>query len=364
MATVIHWTHPHHTPDGAPSQVLEDPHIPYGNLSKDARKRFANLMMDSAFKIVFGLPASEKTLIGLLETLIPGKKIRSIKYLDKEIPGFFLEDQKTVFDLYCESEDRERFIIEMQLNPQKNFRERVLFYSTFPLREQLLKPVEEQYLRNSGASRKIQSYHLVPVYVISILNFKLKHQKEASLRDGLLSSYSIRSDQDGELMTDALHFLFLELPRLKYKKDEAFRCKTMLEKIAFVFRHSSFLEDRPVELSGELFERIFHAAEVANMTAEEFLAYQSEMLASFDQMAQREYAREEAFKDGREEGWEVGLDEGRKEGRKEGREEGRKEGREEGRKEGLEEGRKEAREEIIRKLVQQGIPVEKIQDIL
>lgn len=291
MATVIHWTHPYHADDEAPS-VLEDPRIPYKGLSKGTRNRFANLMLDSAFKIVFGLPACEQTLIGLLEALLPDKKIHSIRYLDKEIPGFFLEDQKTIFDLFCEGYDGEQYIIEMQLNPEKHFRDRVLFYSTFPIREQLITPMEEQYHRNTGERKKIISYHLVPVYVISILNFKLPHENEASLRDGILSSYSIRSDQDGERMTDALHFLFLELPRLPYKKDEASRCKTMLEKIAFVFRHSSFLEERPAELSEDLFERIFHAAEIANMTPEQFLQYQSKMLASFDLLAQKDYAYE------------------------------------------------------------------------
>ena len=292
MATVIHWTHPYHAVDEAPS-VLENPRIPYKGLSKGTRNRFANLMLDSAFKIVFGLPACEQTLISLLETLIPDKRIHSIRYLDKEIPGFFLEDQKTVFDLFCEGDDGEKFIIEMQLNPQRHFRDRVLFYSTFPIREQLITPMEEHYHRSTGERKKINSYHLVPVYVISIINFKLKHGKGASLRDGILSSYSIRSDQDGECMTDALHFLYLELPRLEYGKDEAFRCKTMLEKIAFVFRHSSFLEERPAELSEDLFKRIFHAAEVANMTAEQFMQYQSNMLASIDLLAQKDYAFEQ-----------------------------------------------------------------------
>ena len=291
MATVIHWTHPYPTSDEAAS-TLEDPRIPYKGLSKGTRNRFANLMLDSAFKIVFGLPACEKTLTGLLEALLPDKKIHSIRYLDKEIPGFFLEDQKTIFDLFCESDDGEKFIIEMQLNPEKHFRDRVLFYSTFPIREQLITPMEEQYHRNTGERKRILSYQLVPVYVISIINFRLNHREGASLRDGILSSYSIRSDQDGEPMTDALHFLFLELPRLPYKKNEAARCKTMLEKIAFVFRHSSFLEERPAELSEDLFERIFHSAEIANMTPEEFLQYQSKMLASFDLLAQKDYAFE------------------------------------------------------------------------
>ena len=323
MAKVIHLVHSYQSSDEAPL-MLQEPRIPYKALSKGTRSRFANLMLDTAFKVVFGLPACEQTLVELLEALIPGKKIHSVQYLDKETPGFFMEERKTVFDLFCKGDDDEKFIIEMQLNPQKHFQDRVLFYSTFPLREQLITPLEEQRLRNSGKRRKIQDYHLIPVYVISILNFKLEHEQESSLRDGILSSYSLRNDQDGELMTDALHFLFLELPRLTYEKDEAFRCQTLLEKIAFVFRHSSYLAERPVEFSEDLFKRIFHAAELANMTSKQFQKYQKDMTTAIDLIAQRDYAHEEGFN----------------------------------------EGKIEERERIIRRLLQKGMSPEEIQAII
>ena len=319
MATVVHLVYGYHLSEKAPS-VLEEPRIPYNALSKGTRSRFANLMLDSAFKVVFGLPACEQTLIELLEVLIPGKKIHSVRYMDKEIPGFFLEERKTVFDLFCEGDNKEKFIIEMQLNPQKSFQDRVLFYSTFPIREQLITPLEEQHLRRTGERRKNRDYHLIPVYVISILNFKLEHTQDTSLRDGILSSYSIRNDQDGEPMTDALHFLFLELPRLEYGKDEAYRCKSLLEKIAFVFRHSSFLEERPAELSEDLFKQIFHAAEVANMTSKQYKKYQKDMTTAIDLIAQHDYAYEE--------------------------------------------GQKEERERILRRLLQKGVSLQEAQDIL
>lgn len=339
MATVVHLVHDYHFTDELPP-VLEEPRIPYNALSKRTRSRFANLMLDTAFKVVFGLPACEQTLIELLEALLPSKKIQSIQYLDKEIPGFFMEERKTVFDLFCKGDNEEKFIIEMQLNAQKHFQDRVLFYSTFPLREQLITPLEEQRLRNSGKRRKIKDYHLIPVYVISIINFKLEHGQDSSLRDGILSSYSLRNDLGGELMTDALHFLFLELPRLAYNKDEAFRCKTLLEKIAFVFRHSSFLEERPVEFSEDLFKRIFQAAEVANMTSEQFHQYQKDMTTAIDLIAQRDYAHEEGFNEG--------IIEGMKEGNKKGREEGMS----------LE------RDRIIRRLRDRGMTPEQIHEIV
>lgn len=72
-------------------------------------------------------------------------------------------------------------------------------------------------------------------------------------------------------MSNKLKFVFLQIPRLPYGRDECSRCETLLQKIAFAFKHMNFLQTRPVELS--------------------------EMTTEIDKIAQLEYAR----KEGREE---------------------------------------------------------------
>ena len=42
----------------------------------------------------------------------------------------------TSLDVYCEVENGEKFIVEMQNAYQTYFKDRALFYSTFPVREQ------------------------------------------------------------------------------------------------------------------------------------------------------------------------------------------------------------------------------------
>ena len=88
-------------PDHRLPETLEEPKI--ADISPEARTRYANIMYDSAFKLTFGSPANRKLLIELLECLLPGKKIASLSFNDKEIPGFFVGDKKTVFDLFCTS---------------------------------------------------------------------------------------------------------------------------------------------------------------------------------------------------------------------------------------------------------------------
>jgi hypothetical protein len=285
-------------------------------ISPKARARYANIMYDTAFKLVFGSVANKSLLIELLEALIPGKKIADVSFHDKEIPGYFVGDKKTVFDLFCTTERKETFIVEMQLHGQSFFTDRVLFYSTYPLREQIVTPLEEERIRRMREAGdedwqdKVpkRNYRLSPVYMVSILNFTLPHTSPGNLREGLVSSYSIRSDwKSGEQMTDALHFVFLELPRLKVGKEHPEKCLTTLEKIAFAFRHISFLQERPESFSGEFFEHLFHASELAGMSLDERNQYDKDMTTEIDKIAQLDYAMEQ------------GLERGRKEGREEGR---------------------------------------------
>ena len=295
--------------DDGRSSVLMDYRME--DISYGTRRRYADIMIDRGFKIVFGSPANKDLLISLLECLIPECRIADIRFLDKEVPGFTMQDKKTIFDLNCRAPDGKTFVVEMQLGQQTYFCDRALFYSTYPIREQLLSSGEG---RAGGPAR---GYRLNPVYVVSIVNFSLPHESASVLREGLVSSYSLRSDRGNELMTDALHFVYFELARLPYGREEWHRCRTLLEKLAFAFRYISCLEDRPLEFSEGLFQRLFTAAELAGMSPAERKIYDKDMTTALDIIAQRDFAREEGLKEGRQEGLAEGLNKGREVGRSE-----------------------------------------------
>jgi PD-(D/E)XK nuclease family transposase len=48
-------------------------------------------------------------------------------------------DRKAIFDIYCTAVSGERFIVEMQKAKMHYFKDRSLFYSTFPIKEQAIK---------------------------------------------------------------------------------------------------------------------------------------------------------------------------------------------------------------------------------
>ena len=58
-----------------------------------ARARYANIMYDTAFKLVFGSEANKSLLIELLEALIPGKKISDVTFHAAELAGMTLDER-------------------------------------------------------------------------------------------------------------------------------------------------------------------------------------------------------------------------------------------------------------------------------
>lgn len=274
------------------SSLLDEPEADYSS-EDGAEARFANIMFDCIFKSIFGVEAGEETLIELLECLLPEKKIISLQYINTENIPFVHGDKKTVFDIYCKDGNGERFIVEMQLCKQDYFFDRSLFYSTYPIRDQLITELEKDRQLTEEARMRIKSYRLASVYVVAVLNFTLDEETEGDLREGLVSSYSLRNDLSGRQMSNKLKFVYLQIPRLPYGRDECGRCESLLQKIAFAFKHMSFLRTRPIELSERIFNRMFETANLGTMTNEERKQYDYEMTTEIDRIAQLEYARKE-----------------------------------------------------------------------
>ena len=270
------------------------------------KPRFANILFDETFKIVVGAPGNEPLLIRLIETLIPGKKIRFLERLDKENHGLVISDKNTTFDLFCTSEAGEQFIVEMQFAEQETYRERMLFYATYPLRAQMdarIRAVE----RLSGITRDRMDYSLHPVYVLSMLNFSLPHEGDEALEEGLVSRFSIRNDGNGEMMTDALHFIYLELGRLGRKKGEEALCRTPLERLAYSLKYMHMLDERPNGFDDDLQQMLFTATELAGMTQEQRQEYDKTMTTKIDIIEQQETARKRGLEEGMEKGRLEGL---------------------------------------------------------
>jgi len=244
--------------------------------------RYINPYTDFGFKRLFGEEANKDLLIDFLNTFLPEKhRVKTLNFRNTEQLGPIALDRKAVFDIFCEAESGEKFIVEMQKAKQQFFKDRALFCTAFPIREQAEKGKEWRY-------------ELQAIYLIAVLDFEYDEQTERKfLRDVTLK------DQDGELFYDKLHFIFLQMPC--FSKTEA-ELETHQDKWVYFLKNLTSFEDIPAILHEPVFEQAFETAEVARMSDLDYERYQRDRMIYWDNNAALHTAITEGEERGKAEG--------------------------------------------------------------
>lgn len=226
--------------------------------SEGLHERYINPYTDFAFKLLFGTELNKELLISFLNALLHGEEhIKEITYLNSEHLGTQERDRRAVFDIYCENEQGEKFLVEMQKGEQAFFKDRSIYYATFPIREQAIKGNE-------------WNYQLKAVYTVAILNFVFDDKDD----DYFHHEVKLVDMRTKKVFYDKLTFIYLEMP--KFNKTE-YELETMFDKWMFVLRNLSRLMERPVALQERVFERLFKAAEIANFDRKELIEYEDSL---------------------------------------------------------------------------------------
>ena len=289
-----------------------------GKKNERREGRYVNLMIDVAFKRVFGQEANKDLLAALLNSVLPELNVSNLKFLDKEKFGFWRKAKKSVFDVLCENAKGEKIIVEMQVLEQADFKDRTVYYAS------------QEILSQHKEGDK--NYKLYPVYVVSFTNFLLGHD---TVNPGqVVWKYSLREDNSHELMTDALHFTYVELARFDKSEGEL---ANMEERFYFCLKYIHKMTGKPGSFIGEVFEKLFEVAEVAGMNESEYKRYKASMTTKADIRNSIEFAKKQGIERGLAEGLAEGLEKGLAEGREKGLAEGREKGLAEGRAEGIKE---------------------------
>ena len=258
--------------------------------------RYADLLVDEVFKLVFGRESTKDVMIEFLNQVIPDRKIVDLEFIDKEMHPIERDAKGTVYDMFCKTDDGARIIVEVQRRKQPFYPERALYYSTFQIQRQV----------EAGAKQ----YDFLPVYVISILDFMIDMK---STCNKVKTTYRLYEEDSHILLTDRVTFIFIELPKFRKSIDEL--DGNILEGMYFCFKNMAVLNERPEVLDHQIFRRIFEVSELYNMDKNTRDKVLGKMTTERDLMNQLEYARQEAINEGRA----VGLAEGRAEGRAEER---------------------------------------------
>ena len=239
-------------------------------------------------------------ICSFLNEIIPDRHILDIEHLRNEQIPLRIDSKKSVYDLYCKTDDGSKIIVELQNDPQKYFVDRAIYYSTFPVQAQVEKGDPE--------------YKLCPIYVVSILNFTLP---ELEGEENVLSTFRLKELNTGRELSNKYTFVFIELGKFNKQLHQLDK-NNILDGFYYCLKHISKLQERPLELQQEIMARLFEAARVAALQPEEFEEYIGTMVTERDIKNYISYATEQGKKEGLAEGIAIGKAEGKVEGEAEG----------------------------------------------
>jgi predicted transposase/invertase (TIGR01784 family) len=257
-------------------------------------EKYINPFTDFGFKKLFGEEPNKELLVSFLNQLLPQKhQVADLSFTKTEQLGNTPIDRKAIFDLYCVSPSGERFIVELQKANgatfrQNFFRDRSVYYASFPIQEQ-------------GIVGSTWNYKLAPVYTVGILDFLFDDEKNDQ---SVIHTVQLK-DQDCRVFYEKLTFIYLSMPNFNKREEEL---ETLLDKWLFVFKQLPMLQARPARLQERVFDRLFQVAEVARYSREEQEAYVQSRKYYWDLNNVIDTANLEGIETGREAGREEGRE--------------------------------------------------------
>ncbi|TAD95605.1 MAG: Rpn family recombination-promoting nuclease/putative transposase [Bacteroidetes bacterium] len=219
--------------------------------------KFINPFTDFGFKKIFGQEENKDLLIDFIQTLLPEKgNIINIRYLKTEKLGRAISERRAIFDLYCENDLGEKFIVELQRAQQDYFKERSIYYATFAIQEQ--------------AKKGKWDYNWQGVYTIAIMDFSFTDSPHKNVK-----TQAVLYDEENEVIfSDKLKFVYLEMDKFTKSIDEL---ENYYEKWLYLLKNLSFLDKIPAKLREKAFQKVFQIAEIAKYNPKERQKYEDSL---------------------------------------------------------------------------------------
>ncbi len=224
------------------------------------KAKYVNPFTDFGFKRIFGEEASKPLLIDFLNALLPSNnQIFDLTFKNNEQIGINDIDRKAIYDIYCENQKGEKFIVELQKAKQNYFKERTIYYSTFPIREQ--------------AEKGEWNYNLKAVYCIGILDFTFDDYKNEAQKSDVVHTINLKN-QHGKTFYNKLTFIYLEMPNFNLTETQL---ETRLDKWLYFIKHLEDFQTIPTIIADDVFNQAFEKAEIAKFGQTELANYENSL---------------------------------------------------------------------------------------
>ena len=185
-----------------------------------------------------------------------------------------------IYDIYCETDEGEKIIVEMQNKSQPFFKNRSIYY------------VSESIARQ-GERGSSWNYEIDSVYLVAFLNFSPLDFKKQFRTDVVLAEKDTK-----EQFSDKLRMIYLQLPLFKKEADE---CENQVERWIYLLKNMETLNRLPWAAQSAVFKKLESIADVGGMTRAERLQYDEALKKYRDTISVFEGVRMEGREEGQKE---------------------------------------------------------------
>jgi len=230
--------------------------------------KYIDIFTDYGFKKIFGEEANKNFLIDFLNALLPETHIKDLTFKNTEQLPITPDERKAVYDIFCENEKGEKFIVELQKAKQNYFMERTIYYSTFPISAQ--------------AMRGDWDYNLKAVYCIGLLDFKFSDYTNNGEIGEVVHTHTLK-DQHNRQVYKKLTYIYLEMPNFNKKEQEL---ENRLDKWLYFIKNLENFQVIPEIFKNEVvFKEAIDKAELSKMSEADLAAYYAGLKAYRDNIS-------------------------------------------------------------------------------
>jgi predicted transposase/invertase (TIGR01784 family) len=248
---------------------------------------FVNPYTDFGFKKLFGEEKNKHLLISFLNDLLDQKElIVDLTFKNTEQLPDAGAHRKAIFDIYCTNDKGEHFIVELQKAKQNYFKDRTIYYSTFPIQAQ--------------AQKGNWDFKLSPVYCIGILDFvfsETKHKKD------IIHTVQYK-DHHNEVFFDKIKFIYIEMPHFDKTLEQL---ENHRDRWLYFIKNLADLSHIPDLFVDDIIYQGFETARIAALDDDDRQNYESSLKEYRDLYSVIKTAEQEGFDKGDIHGHERGA---------------------------------------------------------
>jgi predicted transposase/invertase (TIGR01784 family) len=242
-------------------------------------ERFIPFTSDYGFKVTFGNEQNTVFLKKALQILIDSDvPIKEIFFKKSDFNALTVEDRNGIFDLYCQDEKDDIFIVEMQLQATLAFLNRLKFYGVHAFNS-----VIDKGKFDFNVTKKI--------YCIAFLGTDIFPFESCK-------NVLTLKNQDGLLADDQTTYITIELNKFNLKIHEI---ESDFEKLIYSIKYDKLMENtatRPAFMEEEWLKSAFDELDLRAMTPEKYRDYMVYKM----RLAEAERIKEELVRNSKEEG--------------------------------------------------------------